>query len=217
MTTTEQKTTAENTAATNTEQKTEKEVKEKTEEECLLKRKREEPTYGAEYAEYSYAEFPEYQDNYYPTQYDIPSYDTIIPAYQEKHDKVFSCPLFKCSKKYKNSNGLKYHLKHGHINPNAPEDLAKPYDCVNCERKYKNLNGLKYHLIHNHADLDCAKILADAKEKVDVMSRNGTLDSRRSGFSNPELLELPVETENPEFSELNLFGGESNGAMNAWY
>ncbi|KAI9097089.1 hypothetical protein DFS34DRAFT_563697, partial [Phlyctochytrium arcticum] len=73
--------------------------------------------------------------------------------------KPFRCPHEGCYKSYKNPNGLKYHLEHGHpeIQP-APSESSqikaagpKRFRCSFCDRRYKNLNGLKYHLVHFHS------------------------------------------------------------------
>ncbi|KNC98688.1 uncharacterized protein SPPG_06369 [Spizellomyces punctatus DAOM BR117] len=83
--------------------------------------------------------------------------------------KPFKCPHDGCLKSYKNPNGLKYHLEHGHpeISP-PPSDSSnsqkppvhKPFRCTFCDKRYKNLNGLKYHLVHAHAcDEGQAKIV----------------------------------------------------------
>jgi len=60
----------------------------------------------------------------------------------------FRCTLPGCDKGYKNANGLRYHIRHGH----QLKSEDKPYKCAepNCGRSYKNANGLKYHRIHGH-------------------------------------------------------------------
>ncbi|KAJ3223628.1 Transcriptional regulator of ribosomal biogenesis proteins [Chytriomyces hyalinus] len=69
-------------------------------------------------------------------------------------DRPFKCKLPGCGKEYKNPNGLKYHMRHGHGvdtgNPELDNMINKPYQCVieQCAKRYKNLNGLKYHMQH---------------------------------------------------------------------
>ncbi|KAJ3216268.1 hypothetical protein HDU81_001144, partial [Chytriomyces hyalinus] len=69
-------------------------------------------------------------------------------------DRPFKCKLEGCGKEYKNPNGLKYHMRHGHGvdtgNPELDNMINKPYQCVieECGKRYKNLNGLKYHIQH---------------------------------------------------------------------
>jgi hypothetical protein len=79
------------------------------------------------------------------------------------------CPNVYCSKVYKNSNGLKYHLERGNcelesadaeaLGDDTPEDVKvarRPYYCrvTTCGKKYKNLNGLKYHARIEHPELN---------------------------------------------------------------
>jgi len=87
------------------------------------------------------------------------------------HNK-YKCTKAGCTKVYKNSNGLKYHMKHGNCetdfsSPDLEIDATmeidpdmkitkRPYWCkvFGCGRKYKNLNGLKYHAAHAHPEFD---------------------------------------------------------------
>jgi transcription factor SFP1 len=87
-------------------------------------------------------------------------------------DKPHKCPVVGCDKAYKNSNGLKYHKAHGHLNQQLhdngdgtfsiinPEtstpypgtegmEKEKPFYCDMCNKRYKNPNGLKYHRLHS--------------------------------------------------------------------
>ncbi|TPX51620.1 hypothetical protein SeMB42_g00126 [Synchytrium endobioticum] len=80
--------------------------------------------------------------------------------------RLYRCPKPYCSKVYKNSNGLKYHLERGQCeadNSDAdeglPEDIriaVRPYYCraEGCGKRYKNLNGLKYHAKVAHPGVD---------------------------------------------------------------
>ena len=80
--------------------------------------------------------------------------------------KTFKCPTKNCSKVYKNSNGLKYHLEKGTCvasrgispdsSPNAvSQHFDKPFYCkLGCVKYYRNINGLKYHARIEHAELD---------------------------------------------------------------
>ena len=82
-------------------------------------------------------------------------------------NKRFKCPKPFCSKVYKNTNGLKYHLERGNcemddgdlndIDDSIPDEVKvarRPYWCKACHRRYKNLNGLKYHARNCHPELD---------------------------------------------------------------
>jgi hypothetical protein len=90
----------------------------------------------------------------------------------DESTKRFECPRPFCSKVYKNTNGLKYHLEHGNCEM-EDEDLSeklqneeyipdeirvanRPYFCKidGCGKKYKNLNGLKYHAKTAHPRID---------------------------------------------------------------
>lgn len=82
-------------------------------------------------------------------------YEKIEPVVvQNSVDKKhLRCAHKNCRKKFKSINGLKYHIKHGHRNPN---DVVKSYKCdiPGCKKKYKNHNGLKYHYEHAHKESD---------------------------------------------------------------
>ncbi|KAJ3188903.1 hypothetical protein HDU85_004618 [Gaertneriomyces sp. JEL0708] len=88
--------------------------------------------------------------------------------------KPHPCPIPGCLKSYKNPNGLKYHLQHGHPEFPRPEgaenktkehdkNAPKPYPCTmyGCNKQYKNVNGLKYHLVHAHqfSEAECKTML----------------------------------------------------------
>lgn len=85
-------------------------------------------------------------------------------------NKPYQCPVRGCPKRYKNSNGVKYHRLHAHQNDvlvahtdgtfslvtgksqadiELEEKEAKPYLCAHCGKRYKNYNGLKYHRKHS--------------------------------------------------------------------
>lgn len=85
------------------------------------------------------------------SRYTNDSYNTEEQiTYKSKGNKKYlSCSVKNCRKKFKSINGLKYHSKHGHKNPN---DVIKSYKCnfAGCKKKYKNQNGLKYHNEHGH-------------------------------------------------------------------
>ncbi|PVU90433.1 hypothetical protein BB559_004626 [Furculomyces boomerangus] len=63
-------------------------------------------------------------------------------------ERPYLCEVSGCNRSYKNSNGLKYHMMHGH-NEDTMADSLKPYKCLvpNCYRAYKNLNGLKLNMM----------------------------------------------------------------------
>lgn len=72
------------------------------------------------------------------------------PPVDKSLERPYICPQPGCGKTYKNPNGLKYHLQHGH---DASNELAeRPHVCpvTTCGKRYKNPNGLKYHLQHAH-------------------------------------------------------------------
>jgi transcription factor SFP1 len=94
------------------------------------------------------------------------------PMMLRDEDKPHKCPVVGCDKAYKNSNGLKYHKSHGHLNQQLhdngdgtfsiinPEtstpypgtegmEKEKPFSCELCNKRYKNPNGLKYHRLHS--------------------------------------------------------------------
>ncbi|KAJ3121400.1 10 kDa heat shock protein [Nowakowskiella sp. JEL0407] len=100
------------------------------------------------------------------------------PYYQYDLDtgkRKYVCVVPSCNREYKNANGLKYHLQHGHkveseqdvdlvhasqiaadhlrhlIGRRGPESM-RPFKCTvaGCGKSYKNLNGHKYHMEHSH-------------------------------------------------------------------
>ncbi|KAJ3133676.1 Transcriptional regulator of ribosomal biogenesis proteins [Physocladia obscura] len=68
---------------------------------------------------------------------------------ESAEDRPFKCKIDGCGKEYKNSNGLKYHMRNSHPDdtgdPEINNAINKPYMCVvdGCGKRYKNLNGLK--------------------------------------------------------------------------
>jgi hypothetical protein len=90
----------------------------------------------------------------------------------DETNKRYECPRPFCSKVYKNTNGLKYHLEHGNCEMEnedvsqklqneefIPDEIRvanRPYFCKidGCGKKYKNLNGLKYHARTAHPRID---------------------------------------------------------------
>lgn len=73
----------------------------------------------------------------------------LSPASAKKRPYV--CRVEGCGKTYKNPNGLKYHMLHGHARE-GKDSGEKPHRCpyANCPKRYKNANGLKYHVQHGH-------------------------------------------------------------------
>jgi uncharacterized C2H2 Zn-finger protein len=88
--------------------------------------------------------------------------------YHDNGERKFECP--RCDKKYRNMNGLKYHLSHVHaalegiplevLLADRKRELegnkSRPFECPveGCAKRYKNPNGLKYHLEHGHLNDD---------------------------------------------------------------
>ena len=88
--------------------------------------------------------------------------------YHDNGERKFECP--RCDKKYRNMNGLKYHLSHVHaVLEGIPLEVlledrkrelegnkSRPFECPveGCSKRYKNPNGLKYHLEHGHLNDD---------------------------------------------------------------
>jgi hypothetical protein len=73
--------------------------------------------------------------------------------------KPFRCAMLNCSKKYKNINGLQYHIKDakgttGHgagANGNGDEN-DRPYRCTigSCKKAYRTASGFRYHQQNGH-------------------------------------------------------------------
>lgn len=81
----------------------------------------------------------------------------FVDANGVRIEKPYTCSHEGCDKAYKNPNGLKYHIQHGHCEVgDETVDKAlrymKPYVCnfSQCHKRYKNLNGLKYHMEKSH-------------------------------------------------------------------
>lgn len=100
-----------------------------------------------------------------------PSAITINSEMSNQSTVEYACPKPNCTKVYKNSNGLKYHLKKGNCEFDAtnvddeaiPDEkrggvriARRPFMCLICNRRYKNANGLKYHagVEHPHVPID---------------------------------------------------------------
>jgi hypothetical protein len=102
--------------------------------------------------------------------------------------KTYKCPTKNCSKVYKNSNGLKYHLEKGtcvasrDVSPDSSPSIQhfdKPFYCkLGCVKYYRNINGLKYHARIEHATLDFEK---DVKGVVSCLM---LLTQRLTGLCN---------------------------------
>ena len=78
--------------------------------------------------------------------------------------RPYVCRIEGCDKTYKNPNGLKYHMQHGH-DREGKESGDKPYRCPvpKCDKQYKNANGLKYHSQHGHQEDTLQKTIATIK------------------------------------------------------
>lgn len=108
----------------------------------------------------------------------------------DPNDRKFDCP--RCDKKYRNMNGLKYHLAHVHaVLEGIPLEVLladrkrelegskhKPFECPidGCDKRYKNPNGLKYHLDHAHENVIVDSLPGD----VPVRHRRSKSMSSRS-------------------------------------
>jgi len=82
----------------------------------------------------------------------------LLKGMRKREERPYRCGEKDCGKSYKNANGLKYHLAHGHPAPKpisveaTQKKEERPYRCpiAACGKRYKNANGLKYHLAHGH-------------------------------------------------------------------
>ncbi|KAJ3046104.1 Transcriptional regulator of ribosomal biogenesis proteins [Rhizophlyctis rosea] len=124
--------------------------------------------------------------------------------------KPYKCHHPGCTKAYKNSSGLKYHLQHGHAvakrevlfggegglgSDMESPTVFKPYRCQvdsTCTKRYKNLNGLKYHLVHAHPEVDVKQLLSEAKIDggMQVAALTGGSGSGELYLDGAEALEL---------------------------
>ncbi|KAJ9061813.1 hypothetical protein DSO57_1016890 [Entomophthora muscae] len=120
------------------------------------------------------AYFPFWADYYYPSLPKVISATISSPPLDSKSaphpsDQIcrgrrdiegfYVCPTPGCGKKYKQPNGLKYHINKGQctvINMETGErptmDIRKCVDCpfLPCSSSFSTPNGLKYHLFKNH-------------------------------------------------------------------
>ncbi|CAG2119512.1 unnamed protein product [Medioppia subpectinata] len=81
---------------------------------------------------------------------------------QEDKDRPYVCSHANCTKRYRNSNGLKSHTRNIHrTNPIAhkPKDhiisqtAPKEYKCADCSKVYKTSHGLKHHRNTHHSNI----------------------------------------------------------------
>lgn len=81
----------------------------------------------------------------------VPSSNSSAASPVGGRKRPYVCRMEGCGKTYKNPNGLKYHMLHGHARE-GKDSGEKPHRCpyVNCSKRYKNANGLKYHVQHGH-------------------------------------------------------------------
>jgi hypothetical protein len=72
--------------------------------------------------------------------------------------KPYRCAMPTCPKRYKNINGLQYHLReakgssgHGHVVSEETSNV-RPYHCQipGCKKAYRTANGLRYHNQNGH-------------------------------------------------------------------
>lgn len=64
--------------------------------------------------------------------------------------KRFLCTVPGCEKKYKNINGIKYHVKNGHNKKDGlNNEVKKRYTC-HCGKAYKSQSGLRHHQTTQH-------------------------------------------------------------------
>lgn len=64
--------------------------------------------------------------------------------------KKFLCTVPGCTKKYKNINGIKYHVKNGHTKKDSISgEIKKNYLC-HCGKAYKSQSGLRHHQNTQH-------------------------------------------------------------------
>ncbi|XP_065666017.1 juxtaposed with another zinc finger protein 1 [Hydra vulgaris] len=64
--------------------------------------------------------------------------------------KRFLCTVPGCSKRYKNINGIKYHVKNGHNKKEGlSSEIKKSYIC-HCGKAYKSQSGMRHHQNTQH-------------------------------------------------------------------
>ncbi|KJE93329.1 hypothetical protein CAOG_04135 [Capsaspora owczarzaki ATCC 30864] len=70
-------------------------------------------------------------------------------ARRPRRRRLFTCPIAKCGREYRNPGGLRYHLDHGH-GPTA--QCKKPYRCPvrGCCKRYTTDTSLRHHVVHSH-------------------------------------------------------------------
>ncbi|XP_074594218.1 juxtaposed with another zinc finger protein 1-like isoform X1 [Brevipalpus obovatus] len=74
----------------------------------------------------------------------------------EEQDKPYPCVVNGCKKRYRNPNGLKYHIKNAHPSANFPfkRESQEPIKLFKCEcgKNYKTPYGLKNHVQNQHSN-----------------------------------------------------------------
>ena len=100
--------------------------------------------------------------------------------------KRFLCTVPGCTKKYKNINGIKYHVKNGH---NKKETLTgevkKNYLC-HCGKAYKSQSGLRHHQNTQHnangnssTTSSTVTTITNTNTITKSFSSSGTFDARK--------------------------------------
>lgn len=64
--------------------------------------------------------------------------------------KRFLCTVPGCEKKYKNINGIKYHVKNGHNKKDGLNNEVKKRYLCHCGKAYKSQSGLRHHQSTQH-------------------------------------------------------------------
>ncbi|KAJ3220751.1 hypothetical protein HK099_004041 [Clydaea vesicula] len=121
--------------------------------------------------------------------------------------RLYRCLHEGCGKNYKNSNGLKYHLAHYHIDPN----IENKFECSvsGCEKIYKNLNGYKYHLKKTHPEVDCDEYISRAKTLKGI--GNGFVNLSTAGNVNSSTVNTQQEPSPGQLSKKSSFNSINLG------
>ena len=67
--------------------------------------------------------------------------------------KRFLCTVPGCTKKYKNINGIKYHVKNGHNKKESINGEVKKNYLCHCGKAYKSQSGLRHHQNTQHNNI----------------------------------------------------------------
>ncbi|XP_054161702.1 uncharacterized protein LOC128959722 [Oppia nitens] len=123
-------------------------------------------------------------------------------------DRPYVCTNGNCKKRYRNANGLKYHIRNIHRNnPMAHkcEDQTtgqstashKEYKCDFCSKIYKTSHGLKHHKKVHHSNIETTNSSTTTTTITTSTSCNNTNSSTKTQAQTQTSGQLPIQISVP--------------------